>query len=572
MATSGSISGSITGYTLRVDWAQTQNIATNTSKVTCTMYLDQSWRLNIYGRDDNTTTINGTTYTWESPAIVKSGGSTTKLATVTSGDIAHNSDGTKSITISATFYIRATISGTYQEKITCSATIALETIPRPTTPTLSVSSVDMGGTVTISMPRASSSFTHDLAYAFAGSSYTAITTGAGTSYVWTVPDLASKIPNATSGTVTIRCITKAGSTSVGVKTVTITIKVPNSVVPTISSITTAEATNGIATQFGTFVQNKSTVKVSITASGTKGSSIKSYSTTLQGKTFTGSSFTSGVLTSAGTLAIVTTVTDSRGRTAQKTVNVSVTTYAVPKISNLTAYRVDSSGVAQNDGIYAMISYAYAVSSVGGKNSASMKIEWKKSTDTTWNNTVLASSTALTGSGTSKINSPTFSTDYEYDIRCTVTDWFGTSAQYTAQLPTGAVILDISANGKGIGLGKVAEENGIDFGWDIVNQIKSIGNLYGQYRTHDGLLLQWGTITITPEAANTATTAIVTFPIVYSATPNVYLTPCTSVPQNVSVGVQRGTEVVENSRKAFGVTLTRSGLAATSVSWLAIGRG
>lgn len=572
MATSGSITGSITGYTLRVDWSQTQNIAANTSKVTCTMYLDQSYRLSISGRDDNTTTINGTTYTWSSPAISKNGGSTTNMATVTSGNIAHNSDGSKSITISATFYIRATISGTYREKITCSATIALEKIPRPTTPTLSASSVDMGGKVTISMPRADGGFTHDLAYSFAGDSYTAIATGAGTSYTWTVPDLASKIPNTTSGTVTIRCITKDGGTSIGTKTVTMTIKVPSSVVPTISALTATEATSGIAAQFGVFVQNKSAIRVAVTASGAKGSSIKSYSTTFQGKTYTGASFTSGVLTSSGTLQITATVEDSRGRTAKKTINISVTAYSVPKISKLAAYRVDSSGAAQDDGIYAMIHYAYAVASVNSKNTASMVIEWKKSTDTSWNSTKLISSTALSGNATTRVTSPTFSTDNEYDIRCTVTDWFGGTATYTATLPTGAVILDISADGKGLGIGKVAEEHGIDFGWNIVNQIKSMGNLYGQYRTHDGLLLQWGVITITPEAANTPTTAVVTFPTPFKATPNTYLTAYTSVPQNVALGVQRGIDVVSDPQKAIGVTLTRSGLTATSINWLAIGKG
>lgn len=576
MATSGSISNAILNgaYTLRVDWSQTQNVAGNTSKVTCAMYLVQAsgWRLNIAGRDDNATTINGTSYTWESPAINKAGGSSTKMATVTSGNISHNSDGSKSITIAATFYIRATISGTYYEKITVSKSITLEKIPRPTTPSLSSTSVNMGSTVTISLPRADSGFTHDLAYTFAGGSYVAITTGAGTSYTWTVPDLASKIPNATSGTVTIRCITKDGSTSIGTKTVTMTIKVPASVVPTISSVTGAEAVSGIAAQFGAFVQNKSKIKVTITAAGAKGSTIKSYSTVFRGKTYTGSSFTTDIVGGSGTLSIVTTVKDSRGRTAKKTTTISVVAYSVPKISLFSVHRADSAGVAHEDGVHAVVGYTYSVASVGGKNTADMRVEWKKATDTTWDSTPLVTETTLNGHIYAWFPSPTFSTDNQYDFRITVTDWFDTTATYMTTLPTGSVILDIAADGKGIAFGKVSELPGIDLGWEIINYVKNLNPMYGQYKTPDGLLIQWGTVSITPEAANTPTTVAVVFPISYEETPAIFATPISSVPQNVSVSVQRTGGGFDNALAAMAVTLVRNGLTTTGVNWLAIGKG
>lgn len=575
MASSGSISGSILSgaYTLRVDWSQAKNVAGNTSKVTCTMYLVQKsgWRLNIYGRD-NTTTINGTSYSYASPAIDKSGGSTTKLGTVTSGNIAHNADGSKSITISSRFNIQATISGTYYSAITCSATITLDTLPRATMPTLSATSVNMGGSVTISLPRASSAFTHDLAYAFAGSGYTTIKTGATTSYAWTVPDLASKIPNATSGTCTIRCITKNGSASIGTKTVTMTLKVPSSVVPTISSVATAETVGGLAAQFGTFVQDKSKIKATITAAGASGSTIKSYSTVFQGKTYTGASFTADAVTSSGSLSMVTTVTDSRGRTAKKTTTVTVTAYTKPKVSKFTAHRVDANGAAQQDGIYAMISYAYTVAAVGNKNTAEVTVQWKRTADTSWNSTPLLTSTSLASATTERVESPTFSTDYQFDLRITVKDWFGAAVTYTTQLPTAAVIMDFSADGKGLGIGKVSEYPGLDFGWGIVNQIKNLNTMYGQYRTHDGLLLQWGTATVTPSEANVPTTVVVTFPIAYASTPAVTVTPVSSVPQNISVAVQRSADLVGDSTKAVAITLTRNGLTATGVYWMAIGKG
>ena len=357
----------------------------------------------------------------------------------------------------------------------------------------------------------------------------------------------------------------------GTKTVTMTIKVPSSVVPTISGLQTVEQTTGIAAQFGAFVQSKSKIKMTITAAGAKGSTIKSYSTVFQGKTYTGSSFTSDTVANSGSLTVSVTVKDSRGRTAKENYTVTVLAYSAPKITKLTAVRVDSAGVAKDDGIYAKIVYAYSVASVGGKNTAQMTIQWKRTTETTWNSTALATATATAASSTVKPTSPTFSTDYQFDIRCTVKDWFGTTATHMVQIPTGAVIMDIAANGKGIAFGKTAEQDGIEFGWDIVNQALSFANLSGHYRTHDGLLIQWGAVSITPTAANTATTEVVTFPVPYAATPSVFVTPVSSVPHSLAVSVQRSGPVTDN-KKEVAITLTRDGLTSTGINWLALGKG
>ena len=465
MASSGSFSGSIASgkYKLRVDWSATQNVAANTSKVTCVLYLVQasSWSLNIASRTDNTANVAGTSRTWTSPAISNSGGKTTKLATVTSGTITHNADGTKSVTLSATFNIKATISGTYYSVITASQTVTLNTIPRATQPTVSASSVNMGSSVTINTPRASSAFTHDLAYAFAGSGYTTIATGVGTSHSWTVPDLASKIPSSTSGTVTIRCITKSGSTTVGTKTVLLTAKVPTSVVPTISGVATVETTSGLAAQFGAFIQNKSKIKATITASGAKGSTITKYSTTFNGKTYTGSTWTSSTVTGSGSLSLVTTVTDSRGRTAKRTTTINVLAYTQPRVTEFTAFRADDTGAMNAEGTRASISFAYSVASLGGKNTASMTVTYKRTTETTWSESIL-NGTGLSNSGL-VLASPTFSVDYQYDIRMQVRDWFGATSTYTTVLPSGAVIMDFKADGKGVAFFKTAERAGVEIG-------------------------------------------------------------------------------------------------------------
>lgn len=480
MALSGNFSTKFAGgYTLRVYWSVAQSVSNNTSTPSVDVYLDQdsSYDLNVNSRTDNTLTIDGKSYTWTSPSINSAGGKSTRIARMTLDPIAHNSDGTKSVTLTVKYNIRATISGTYHESVTASAALTFNPILRATQPTLSVSSVYMGGSVTINTPRASSAFTHDLAYSFAGSAYKAISSGVGTSYAWTVPDLASSVPNSTSGVMTIRCTTKSGSTTVGVRTVTLTVKVPASVVPTISAVTLTDTVSGLAAQFGAFIQNKSAVKCMITAAGAKGSTIKSYSSTFQGLAYSGSSWTSKTLGLAGALSLVTTVTDSRGRTAKKTTTVTVLEYNPPVVSEFRVYRCTADGTPADDGTAFAAAYAYSVPSLNGGNTAKAVLSYKRTTASTY--TQAYSATALSQDRTQLVTAATFSTDYQYDVQLTVTDWFGTVTTYRAVLPSAAVILDIGADGKSLAFFKTAETSGLEIAGDtrITGAQERVGNKF-----------------------------------------------------------------------------------------------
>lgn len=88
----------------------------------------------------------------------------------------------------------------------------------------------MGSATTISISRASSSFTHTLTYSFGSATGTITTKATSTSVSWTPAlALANQIPSTTSGTCTITCDTYNGSTKIGTKTCTLTLTVPVSV-------------------------------------------------------------------------------------------------------------------------------------------------------------------------------------------------------------------------------------------------------------------------------------------------------------------------------------------------------
>lgn len=482
MATSGSRSVTVTAYdTLRFSWEQDgQSIASNSTTIRWTLELISG----EYGRIESTVskawsvTVNGNTYSGANTVGI--GNNTTKKLASGVTTIPHNADGTKSFAYSFSQTFGIVFNGTSIGTITGSSTGTLNTIPRATTPTLSASSVDMGSAVTISLPRASSGFTHDLAYSFGGAAYVSIAAGVATSYSWTVPDLVSSIPNAASGTMTVRCITKNGSTTIGTKTVTLTAKVPASVVPVISSVAVTEATAGLAAQFGAYIQSKSKLAVVITAAGAKGSTVKSYKTTLQGATHTAASFTSAVLTAAGTLDLVTTVTDSRGRTATKVTSISVLAYTAPQVQTFAAYRYTASGEADPTGEYVGLRIKYSVPSLNGGNTAAMKVEYKQTTATSYSS--LLTGSALSMDTTAQPTSQTLSGDSAWDLRITVTDYFGASTTYSTLLPTAAVVLDFKADGTGVAFGKVAERaNAVEFARSLYDRFDTlIGNGLARY--------------------------------------------------------------------------------------------
>lgn len=332
-------------------------------------------------------------------------------------------------------------------------------IPRATVPTLSANSVNMGSAVTINLPKATSSFTHDIFYKYSSdSSYTTLASGVtGTSQSWTPPvSLASKIPSTTSGTWNILVRTKSGSTIIGDKSINITLNVPSNVVPSISSVAVAEATAGIAAQFAAYIQSRSTFKVTVAAAGNQGSTIKSYSVKADGKTYSGNSnvFTTQVINGSGSISVVATVTDSRGRTASKTVSVTVLAYSSPSIPIFKAVRCTSAGVDSEEGTAVKISFNFAIAAMGNKNTRSFKIQ--QLNGNTWIDIHTITDSYTTNS--SIIKTGPFSVDSKFSFRAVAADFFTSATVYSDIAPSFALI-NFGASGRSLAFGMVSSNNG-----------------------------------------------------------------------------------------------------------------
>lgn len=653
MAASGTITESIrTGYALKIVWEVTsQSVANNTSSVTAKVQLvstGSSYTINSSASKSGSLTINGTKYTFSFTAGLS--GNQTKTLYTKTVTVAHSANGTKTCSFSATCGINVTLSGTYYGNVTASGSGTFDTIARASSISSVTSSVSVNGTneVTVAITRAASSFTHTVVFSFG--SYSKTTTGVGTSTSYAIPtSWLNAIPSATSGTAKVTVTTYSGSTKIGsAVSRNFTLTVPSTVVPTISTVTLAEAVSGLASQFGGYVQSKSKLSVKITAAGALSSTIKAYKTTIQGTNYTGASFTSGILKTSGTSTVTITVTDSRGRTASTTRSLTVIAYATPKITAFSALRANGLGSADDNGTMALARIKFSVSPVSDKNSKNYKVEYKEKSSDTW--TQAATGSVYTYDSNMLLNVG-LDTDTSYDLRLSVTDFFGTVTAST-DVATAFTLMDFNASGKGLAFGKVSEEeNGMEIDmplsiqqyvymggrqksdeekdiyfqttedaanvhncklygasgssvtsigcWDtarshgiwrylsgtqnmvIDSNVKftranggdefitsgdvTHGNRTGRVQLSNGLLLQWGNVTITP-VANTPTSVAVKFGVSYTDAPVVMVTAYTTVP-GTSV---TGCAAANITTTGFDAYVTRTGTTNTGVMWFSIG--
>ncbi|MCI9087547.1 MAG: hypothetical protein HFJ32_03200 [Clostridia bacterium] len=440
------------GFTLKVVYSYTQSVANNTSTLTATGYVKRN---NSTYYPYNTTSsvvlkIDGKTYNF-SPSYNLNTNNYVKICTKTV-TITHGADGKKSVPISLKMDGKLS---NYYPNGTISKTISLTTIPRATTPTLSATSIAMGSSVTITTNRASSNFTHTITYTFGATTGT-IASSVGTSVPWVVPiSLANQLPNTDSGTCTITCQTYNGSTLIGTKTVNLTLTVPSSVVPEISSIVISEA-GSTPIDWGVYVQNKSKLKVVTTARGSYSSTIQSYKITgIDGNTYTSSNFTSSTLTQSGGKTVTVTVTDSRGRTATKTAAYTCIAYSNPTISKVTATRCNSDGTANEEGTYLKYTFKGAISSVNDKNTHVYKIGYKLTTASTYTYVTIPNDAYSIDKEDMVLSNVTFSENNSYHIQFYIGDYF-TNSTIIKNVATGFTLMDFNSSGKSIAIGKVSE--------------------------------------------------------------------------------------------------------------------
>lgn len=110
--------------------------ANNTSTLSISLVLKRPYSISSSATKTASCTINGTTYNWSGSI----GGSGDKTLISKTQTVAHNNDGSKTISISASISLNITWSGTYVGTISGSGSMALTNIPRYATANQSIAS------------------------------------------------------------------------------------------------------------------------------------------------------------------------------------------------------------------------------------------------------------------------------------------------------------------------------------------------------------------------------------------------------------------------------------------------
>lgn len=352
-----------------------------------------------------------------------------------------------------------------------------------TQPTLSEATVEMGKSVTISTSAVNSAYRHTLRYAFGGASRT-IATGIASSVSWTPPvSLASQIPSATAGSGTIYCDTYYGSTLLGTKSVSITLTVPGSVVPSAGTLSAALAEDTSGT--GLYVKGMGKAKLTLSgASGAYGSSITSYTITGGGWTATNGALTTGTLASAGNITFTATVTDSRGRKASTTRTISVIDYVKPGVAVCDVYRCDADGNRKKAGTYFAVEINASYSAITG-NTLSITARYKKQSESSY-----GTATNVTNNGKTVLGGGNIGASTTYDVLVTVADKYN-SLSIPRTLSTKSVLQSFKRSA-GAAIGKVAElANWLDIAWHT--RIRGNLQVDGTISSTDQYRIKWQTI-------------------------------------------------------------------------------
>lgn len=418
----------------------------NTSNVTVKVWV---WRTNTgyetYGTGTVYCTIDGTRYTASIKSSQKITNSGIYLFSKTL-NITHNNDGSKSLVISAYIDHSRFTSSSH------SFTVTLTAIPRCSK--LSAASVVLGTEMTITITRDDDTFVDTIYWECGDRIELLAEMYSGTTLTWTPPiDLAAEYPNVENVPIYLWCDTyTSDGTMLGVNSTAVQCTVPAGIVPTIA--VDIGDNSGSFDRYQCFLQGFSSMLVKIIAEGQYGATIVSYTSIIDGKTYTGAEFTTEVINASGTITAQITVRDSRGRTARLDYEFEVMPYAAPKVTSLTAIRCDENGNEYYQGQYCKLTFSAEITSLNGLNSASYRVEYKKQDESTFSST-----TANAYNGQTSVSNGTVMFAAEngssYNIYLYAVDDFGESSKYVFS-PSVFRLIHFGADGQTIAFFKRCE--------------------------------------------------------------------------------------------------------------------
>jgi hypothetical protein len=351
MALSGNFSGKTSNQFVKptIYWSAVQNLLENYSDVTVELrYSRTNTGYTTQGGFSGAIYIDKGLSTEQKVTGKKSVCTVTyksnTLAMTAAFRVYHESNGSKSITLSAT----GSISGTSVESTTISQLITMDTIPRASS--IGATDANIGATSMVVVTKKNTAYKHSIAYGFGdlsgyikadGTATDSEVIFSETSIAFSLPDdFYDQIPNVKSGKCTLTCKTYYGSAQIGEnQTVTFTAVAAESVcAPNVSGtvVDVNETTKDLTGDENKLVRYHSKAKCTITASAKNAA-------TLASKTVNGEAIINTLeISNAETGSFTFTANDSRGYSKSAIVKKDLIPY-VKLTVNATVKRTDPTG-------------------------------------------------------------------------------------------------------------------------------------------------------------------------------------------------------------------------------------
>lgn len=473
---SGTISGTTNNQYIdsKIEWSAKANNDSNNSSVTASLYLRRNnTGFTTEGTGSFTLNIGGqpTTVT-DKHLVIQNAWVLVMTATKT---ITHTSDGSKSITISAT----GSLPPTTLQSISCSGTAKLDNIPRASTIT-SASDKNLGEKCSVKWTPLSASFRYKLEFSIGDWSYTtgAIHPNSTSAYTYTgytFPyEIANEITgNPPKGTVTVKLYTFSDSAatkqigSPSSKEFFVYVQCNEYTKPTMT--VTLSPLSSLGDKFSSiYIQGKSKVQAVFSDISAKyGAEIKTLRLTVDGASDSSSPYQSGYL-SKSTKA-VSYISDSRGNFNEYETDITVIPYRIPQLlkatgeSDVICARCDSNGNLSDSGTYLKIKakrdYSFVQSGNTQYNFCLIEYRIKKESGSfgSWT-TILAKTDTSTDEVNAKLDLNLSQTN-AYIVQVRVSDDIdGAGTARTFSIPTDKVFMHKRAGGTALGLGEYVDED------------------------------------------------------------------------------------------------------------------
>lgn len=185
-----------------------------------------------------------------------------------------------------------------------------------------------------------------------------------------------------------------------------------------------------------------------------GETIDYYDVVCAGRTFKANAQGNAVTgaMAAGTNTLVCTVHGTKGESSSLTVTVTAFGY-IPPTAKYTVIRCNASGTATDSGAYLKITATVIHSLCGGANTALTRVRWKEKSAASY-----IDSGNIQNDG-SLIVGGSVTIDKTYELKLSLSDVVGNTAEYTHTVPSNFWAVKFSDDGHGMSVGKNTAASG-----------------------------------------------------------------------------------------------------------------